>query len=387
MKRTFFISREMVKTDSKVKISALLLCLMLIGALVAACGGGREAESDHTVSASTAEDDASTVLPEPAVRAVTDGSGKTVEIPHQVSSIAASGALNQIVLMLGGGDRLVATAEGVQKGFFTVVYPRIKEIPAAYTGSGPGTLNMETLLQAQPQVVFGSFNEKDAETLETAGIAMLGLSLNDPEDIKNTIALVGKVLGPEGEKKAVQFSSYYDENLKYVSDITKSAKKVRVFIAAGDGASGPVATTPGKDIHTSYIEAAGGVNIAAEKFPVAPAGGSATVDFEFLIGEQPDVIVAQSRAVYDYITDEGNGSQWQKLNAVKEKRVYLTPKGVYLWSVRSAEGALQPLWLAKVLHPDLLKELSLEQSVKEFYKEYYYYDLSDSETEGILNPK
>lgn len=320
-------------------------------------------------------------------RTVVDGNGRTVTIPNEVNRVAVGGAFNQIVLMLGGADKIVATAEGVQTGFFAKVYPKIKEIPAAYTGSGAGTVNMETLLKSEPQVVFGTFNEGDAETLKSANISMVGVVLNKPEDIKNSISIVGKVLGTKAEEKANEFIKYYDDNLKYVGEKTKSSTKVRVFVASGDGAKGSVTTIAGNDIHTSYLEAAGATNIVAEKFPDAPSNGTVSVDFEFLFEQQPEVIIATSKSSYDYIMDSNNGSQWQKLSAVKNKKVYLNPKGVYLWSVRSAEGALQPLWLAKTLHPDLFNDLDIKQKVKEFYKNYYYYDVTDVEIEEILNPK
>jgi len=67
--------------------------------------------------------------------------------------------------------------------------------------------------------------------------------------------------------------------------------------------------------------------------------------------------------------------------------VYLNPKGVYLWSVRSAEGALEPLWLAKILHPELAASLDIKQKTKEFYRDNYYYELSDEETENIMFPE
>jgi iron complex transport system substrate-binding protein len=324
----------------------------------------------------------------PTTRTVTDTKGTTVTIPYEVTKVAAGGALNQVVLMLGGADKLVATAEVVQTGFFPKVYPRIKSVPAAYAGSGGGTLSLETILQTSPQVVFGgTTNEKDAETLKASDIACLGLTLNTPEDIKNTVKLVGEVLGKEAVEKADQFCKYYDNNIKYASDLTKTSQKVRVFVASGDGAKGAVTSIPGNDINTSYISAAGGINIIAEKFPTTPTNGSVSVDFEFLIKEQPEVIIANSKATYDYITDASNGSQWQELTAVKNKKVYLNPKGVYLWSVRSAEGALQPLWLVKTLHPEVTKELDIKQKLKEFYKNYYYYDVTDEDIEAILNPK
>lgn len=321
-------------------------------------------------------------------REIANGQGKTITIPKNVERIAAAGALNQIVFMLGGGDKLVATAEGVKKGFFPVVFPRIKEIPAAYTGAGPGVLSVETLLQTDPQIVFGTAaSDKEAQILASAGIISIGLKLNTPEDIKNTVLMVGKIISSEAENKAIEFNKYYDGNLEYAANTTKSAPKVKVFAASSDGGSGPVSTVPGNDILTSYINAAGGVNIAAAKLPVALADGSSMVDFEFLNVEQPDVIIAQNRQIYDYITDPSNNSQWQHLNAVKNKKVYINPKGVYLWSVRSAEGALEPLWLAKTLHPELTADLDIAQKVREFYKTNYYYDLNQPEINGILYPE
>ncbi|GMX58115.1 MAG: ABC transporter substrate-binding protein [Candidatus Yanofskyibacterium parasiticum] len=325
---------------------------------------------------------------ESKTREIVDAGGKKITIPAKVERIAAAGALNQIVFMLGGGGKLVATAEGVQKGFFTTVFPRIKELPAAYAGAGPGTLNMETLLKANPQVVFGSYvNDKDVKTLASAGIALFGLKLNTPQDIKDTVSMVGKIIGPEAEQKAAAFNRYYDQNLDYARQTTAAAAKIKVFAASSDGGSGPIGTVPANDILTSYIEAAGGINIVAEKLPTTLADGSASVDFEFLISRQPEVIVAQNRQIYDYITDPKNGSQWQYLDAVKNKKVYLNPKGVYLWSVRSAEGALEPLWLAEILHPELTADLDMEQKMKEFYRDNYYYELSDAQVENILFPE
>lgn len=373
-----------------VKRKLLLGITAALVLLLASCGGeaGGQPPEDTaavqgTVRTSGAEEaDTASAEAAPSVRTVMDGNGNSVEIPYEVKRIAAAGALNQITLMLGGGDRLVATAEGVQKGFFAKVYPRIKEIPAAFTGSGAGTLNMETLLQARPEVLFGTASgDGEAETLKSANIASVGLKLVTTEDIKNTIALVGRVLGPEAEKKAAGFIDYYNGNLAYASGKTKDAPKVKVFIAGGDGSGGTITTTPKADINTSYIEAAGGVNVCAEEF----ASGSPAVNMEQILKWDPDVIIASSRAVYDGIT--APESIWKDLRAVKSQAVYLNPKGVYLWSVRSAEGALQPLWLAKVLHPEQCGDLDMRQKVREFYKEYYYYDVTDSELDEIQEPK
>ncbi|AJA48271.1 ABC-type Fe3+-hydroxamate transport system, periplasmic component [Clostridium pasteurianum DSM 525 = ATCC 6013] len=365
----------MKNLKSKIVIMSLLIIVMITTVISAGCGKEKSSSSNqNTVT--------------PSTRTVVDGNGNNVTIPYKVDRIAAGGALNQVVLLVGGADKLVATAEGVQKGFFPKVYPRIKEIPAAYTGSGGGTLNVETILQTNPQVVFGGTTGlADQEKLKESKIAFLGLKLETPEDIKNTVSMVGKVLGKESEERAKKFNEYYDNNLKYVRDKTKSAAKVKVFEATGSP-KGAITTIAANDINSSYIEAAGGVNIAAEKFPSAPANSAnISVDFEFLYKNQPDVITVRSRDMYDYIMNPSTPNQWQSLEAVKNKKVYLEAKGVYLWSVRSAEGALQPLWLAKNLHPDLFESLDIKAKTKEYYKTFYDYDLSDSDLDGILNPK
>lgn len=367
----------------KASITTLvLIVIMIISVVSTSCGKQNITSADN--GSNSSQNSSST----PSTRTVVDGTGKSVTIPYKVDKIAAGGALNQVVLLVGGADKLVATAEYVQKGFFPKVYPRIKEIPAAYTGSGGGTLNVETILQAGPQVVFGGTTGlSDQEKLKESKIAFLGLKLETPEDIKNTVSLVGKVLGKESEEKAKKFNEYYDKNIKYVKDKTKTADKVKVFVATGSP-KGSITTIAGNDINSSYIEAAGGLNIVAEKFPSAPANSSSiSVDFEFLYKNQPDVITVRSRDMYDYIMNNTAGNQWQQLNAVKNKKVYLEAKGVYLWSVRSAEGALQPLWLAKNLHPDLFKDLDIKSKTKEYYKTFYNYNLSEDDLENILNPK
>ncbi len=113
---------------NKLLFAILIITMMLLSA----CAGKDGIKTpENTVNSSTST--------------ITDGNGNSVIIPSEVKRIAAAGALNQIILMLGGGDKLVATAKGSDR-FFTKVYPRIKEIPAAYTG-GAGVLNMEPLLQ------------------------------------------------------------------------------------------------------------------------------------------------------------------------------------------------------------------------------------------------
>lgn len=317
------------------------------------------------------------------VKTVTDMEGTEVTVPAEVSKVAVGGALNQMVLILGQPEKIVATAEAVKTSFFATVYPGIQEVTAAYLGMGKGELNMETLLSTKPQVVFGSFSDDLKKTLDSAGISPVAVSMNDPEEIKQTLSVIAQVLGEGAEEKAEEFNRYYDGNISEVKEKTKDAEKVRVFVAGGDGSEGTISTVGSNDIHTHYIDSAGGINIVAE-LPESEIGTQAQVDFEYLYEEQPDVIVVTNKAAYDTITAASGDSQWSGLSAVQEGRVYLVPMGVYLWSVRSCEGALQPLWLATVLHPELFPDLDIREETRKFYSDFYHYDLTEEEIDMIF---
>ena len=73
-----------------------------------------------------------------------------------------------------------------------------------------------------------------------------------------------------------------------------------------------------------------------------------------------------------------------KVTAIANNHVLVSPQGAYLWIVRSGEGALAPMWLVSQVYPDLAGDYDAKTAVKDFFKEYYSYDLDDAAVEGIL---
>ncbi|WP_020590284.1 hypothetical protein [Desulfobacter curvatus] len=94
-----------------------------------------------------------------------------------------------------------------------------------------------------------------------------------------------------------------------------------------------------------------------------------------------DVIILTERAAKEEVLKSG---RWRDINAVKNGRVYVNPRGIYLWSVRSAEEALQILWAAKVIHPELFADLDMVAEVRKFHKKFYKYDLTADEAGRML---
>ena len=131
----------------------------------------------------------------------------------------------------------------------------------------------------------------------------------------------------------------------------------------------------------SYFTAAGAVNVASD-YAGEGNGTALTVSAEQVLEWNPQyIIVMYNEAKDEIMADEALA----EVDAVKNGNVIVIPSGAYYWSVRAGEGALMTPWLLSVLHADLVPDLDMTQEVKDFYSNFYGYELSDEQTAGILD--
>jgi iron complex transport system substrate-binding protein len=66
--------------------------------------------------------------------------------------------------------------------------------------------------------------------------------------------------------------------------------------------------------------------------------------------------------------------------------VYLSPQSPFKWFDKptGANMIIGIPWVAKILYPDKFQDLNLTADVKEFYSEFYHYDLTDDDVNNIL---
>ena len=126
-------------------------------------------------------------------RSVRDINGNAVEIPDQVNRIADLWpANNQVVLLLGGADKLVGTVETIQqRPWFAKVYPRIKKVPALSNGT---TVQSEALLAARPDVVLLS-QPALQQQVKQAGLKTVMVKFQTYEGLKKTVSITADVIG------------------------------------------------------------------------------------------------------------------------------------------------------------------------------------------------
>ena len=319
----------------------------------------------------------------PSTRIVQDSNGQDVEIPAVVTRagpvIGAFAQMTQVVT--GGSGKISAAATQNISAYFKQVFPD-------YERSNPNSYNatsVEDLIVSGTQVAYGPqtiFSAGQREQLKSAGVAFV--AINNIANVKGmckSFQIIGNILGEEEAGRAAEFVAYYQGNIKTAEAKTADidpAQKVTflsVFYSAG-----AYSTTNGRDISNEYIEAAGGVNVAKDYLGVS-AGNSLTVDAEQIVTWDPQVIMVSNQIGADAVLKD---SALQTVQAVKNGKVYVCPYGIYLWSVRSGEGAMLPLWLGTKFYPDRFADTNMRDVVKYFFNQFYGYAIPEAETDKVL---
>ena len=311
-------------------------------------------------------------------REVKDISGDIVKVPVNVEKIATLWyANNQIVLMLGGADKIVATTDLIKNNkWFAHIYPRISSIPNGVNGKD---LQVEELVKLSPDIVIAA-DKKNKEELTKNGFTVLYPSFTNHADMKKSVSIMAEAIGGNAPKIAQKFNEYFDGNLKRVlsktDKIAASDRPKVLHIADGKNLLKVDGTNT---IIDEWIRVAGGQNA------VSKAGNMLEINAEEIININPDVIIIGRAKAPEILKKLYEDQVYAGTNAVKNKKVYVNPAGVFSWDRYGAEGALQILWAAKTLHPELFKDINIEAETKKFYKEFLHYDLSDKEVGYILN--
>ncbi|WP_103641941.1 ABC transporter substrate-binding protein [Campylobacter concisus] len=256
------------------------------------------------------------------------------------------------------------------------MYPRISSIPNGVNGK---SLQAEELVKLNPDIVIAA-DKKNKEELTKNSFTVLYPSFTNHADMKKSISIMAEVIGDDAPKIAQKFNEYFDGNLKRVlsktDKIAVSDRPKVLHIADGKNLLKADGTNT---IIDEWIRVAGGQNA------VSKAGNMLEINAEEIININPDVIIIGRAKAPEILKKLYEDQVYAGTNAVKNKKVYVNPAGVFSWDRYGAEGALQILWTAKILHPDLFKDINIKAETKKFYKEFLHYDLSDKEVGYILN--
>lgn len=311
-------------------------------------------------------------------RSVQDIEGRTVELPDRVARVADLWpANNQVVLMLGGADKLVGTASTLHNlPWFAKVYPRIKNVPALSNGQ---TVQLEALLAARPDVVLVS-NAPMQQQIQNAGMKVVRVGFQDFDGLKKTVRITAAVLGGNAPKTAESYIAELDGNIRFVSARLKGLpEQAKPKVLHITGAQNLTSIDGGRSIIGEWVRLAGGRNALPD------AANLSKVNMEDIVKANPDVIIIGGRNAAPGIAAIKQNPAWQGIAAVKNGRIYANPIGTFGWSRYGTEEALQLLWAAKLLHPSRFNDVDIPAKTQAFYRKYYRYALSRADAERIVN--
>ena len=315
-------------------------------------------------------------------RELTDAAGRVVTLPATVKRVAdAWHANNAMVLMLGGADKLVATTVQAQRQpWLRKLYPRIDRVAAAFNAAGD--LNVETLIGTRPDVILMAYDgslPKWSAAVEAFHVPIVLMPNTSLEGLKTTARITGTVLGPREAEVAEDYIRYFDANIRRVRRETErlaANQRPKVLHTSSAG----ILTVDGLDtVIDDWIRIAGGRNAADV------VGNGRPVTLEQVAVWDPDVIIVGTAPNQQNRQAILEDPRWREIKAVKTGKVFVNPTGAYLWDRHSAEAALQVLWAAKTIHPELFADLDIKRETINFYGRYFHHALTDEEYTSIVN--
>ena len=169
--------------------------------------------------------------------------------------------------------------------------------------------------------------------------------------------------------------------MKSKTKVLKESEKPSVYYAGIK-----LLTTYGRysDI-PDLIETAGGRAVTRD----IDAGNHTQIDFEQLAAWNPDYIfldhggMNEGKALEELRKDIYSQDRYKDISAVKNKKVYLSPTGVFYWDM-GLQKILLLMNVAKTIHPELFSDLDMKKEVMTFYKKFYGYDLTKKQARRIL---
>lgn len=351
----------------------LLFSIVLISSLIISSGCRNKVDIQSNVQEQGLQEET-----------IVDMSGKEVVVPKEINKVIVTcyGGATHNLTVLGVGDKIVAQPS-MEK------FKQLLELKPEYENlSDVGSfddINIEEILKLNPDVVIASItSEKGNSKIEETGIPVIRVltGLTDVEEIKNEFMMLGQLF--DKKETAQNIVAYWDRNLnkinERVSKISQENKK-SVYYARNQ-----MLETEGSEWWGDIlITVSGGINVAHE------LGKERNISIEQLAVWDPEVILlsnVNSKKGGLITKDEiQNDVQLANLLAVKQSQLYTPPVGAFWWDRPSPDAILGFMWLAKTLYPTEFIDLDIKEETKNFYSQFYNYELTDEEVQSFLNPK
>lgn len=310
-------------------------------------------------------------------REVTDMAGRAVTLPaeiNRIGTVGAVGVLNTFVETMGQGAKIYNQMPGNFKssGHWTMQYEFAPQLARGPLFEGFNReLLLENIIMADLDVCF-TMTRETAEILTKNNVPCIYLEWKHPEDVKQAVKLMGKVLN--APETAERYIAYFDEKIAWAAKLTacidESAKPIVLY-------GNPIQFSQPHVIAEWWIVAAGGVSATTQA-----NSGTVSYNMEDLLRWNPDVMILMDCNV---AADLRQNKLYQDLKAVQNEAFHFMPTVGHSWGNRTPEQPLTVLWTMHKLYPEIMTYDMLYQEIKEFYAAFFKYEMSEAQVAKIIN--
>ena len=297
---------------------------------------------------------------------VVDQAGREVVIENEPQKLVSGYYISTSVLIaLDLDEKMVGIeAKANKRAIYQLAAPELIALPNVGTAK---EFDLEGCAALEPDLVILPLKLKSAAaTLEGLGIDVLLVNPENQELLTGMITMIATATNTQDKADALLGFTTVQE--AYLAEILAGAAAPSVYLAGNSS----LLSTAGTALYQSdMIRLAGGVNVAA----AIEDAYWVEIDYEQLLTWNPEYIILASDATYT-VEDVLADPILADCAAVVGGHVYQMPGKAEAWDSPVPSGILGAMWLANVLHAELLTNDDYAAKVDEYYETFYGFTYS-----------
>jgi iron complex transport system substrate-binding protein len=313
-------------------------------------------------------------------RVVIDAAGREIKLPDRIERVICSGAGCLRLLTYLQAQNLIVAVDDIEKRRqpfdarpYALANPQFKDYPLFGEFRGYDNPELIMALNPQPQVIFKTFSTMghDPDKLQKkTSLPVVVLEYGDLSSQRSyfyqSLRLMGKVVGKE--KRAEEIISFFEANIKGLSDRTKNISEQKTCYVGGIAFKGPHGFQSTEPDYPPFLF----IHVKNMAYdPLLKGKGQSDIAKEKIIEWDPEIIFLdlstlqmgdKAGGLFELRTDPA----YQALTAVKQGRVY----GVlpYNWYAQNFGSILANAYLiGKLLYPHQFQDIDPEAKAEEIY--------------------
>lgn len=337
----------------------LLVALLLFS--LTGCGTNRNERTTAVSIEKVTEENMKEVEESTYPMTVTDQAGRQVVIEKEPESLISCYYItSSLLIALDLDERMVGIETKPEKRpIYLLASEQLLDLP---TVGSAKELDLEACAALNPDLAILPLKLKDAAaSLEELGITTLLVNPESEQLLLEMIDLVSMVSGVTD--KGQELKEFITARESDLVELFQNTEKKRVYLS---GNSSFFSTAGNQMYQSDMITLAGGENVAKD----IEDSYWVTVDYEQILAWDPEVIILAANAEYtveEVLADENLAS----CTAIQNGDVYKIPSDVEAWDSPVPGGILGSVWLANVLHPEVITSQERDRIIKEFYETFY----------------